>query len=306
MKIDKSLCLFYFPTTVMIIDNDNDFVSDLNNYLNKNHINTIPFAFTNSFLNYIDNYIQPISINNLLVKNSAYFSEESLYEIQKIIYNQNRFNQISVLILDYEMPGINGIELSAMVKIPNVKKIILTNKATEKIAIDAFNKKMIDAFVFKEDLFDSLIITIEKLQYEYFYNISLPLHYLCNFTKEPFLKNLINIELENYSPIEYYILNKNGSFVMFDNELNASLLIIEDSKYFDKMLLNKSILTKKTIENLEKKSCIYISNQTSSLFKTKEITIPCNKINGVFDDYYYAVKNNINNTETSVNYKKNL
>lgn len=306
MKINKESCLFYFPSTVLILDNDNDFISELNDYLNENQINTIPFAFTNTFLNYINSYVQPVSINDFLREGNNYFSESTLSELYKIIYNPNRFNQISVLIIDYEIPGITGTELIHLIKIPNVKKIILTNKATEKIAIEAFNKKIIDGFVFKEDLYNTLIETIKRLQYEYFANITSPMHYLCNFNKEPFLKNLINIELHNFSPIEYYILNKNGSFIMFDSDLNASVLFVEDSKYFNHMLLNKSILSKKVIDNLQDKKAIYLSSYINTLFQNKEIIVPCNKINGIFDDYYYAIKSNITEIEVKnlISYKK--
>lgn len=297
MKNNKASCLFYFPSKVLILDNDNDFISELNDYLNENQINTIPFAFMNTFLNYINSYVQPVSINNFLTKENNYFSETTLSELYKIIYNPHRFDQISVLIIDYEIHGITGIDLISLIKIPHVKKIILTNKATEKIAIDAFNKKIIDGFVFKEDLYNNLIKTIKRLQYEYFFNITSPMHYLCNFNKEPFLKNLINIELHNFSPIEYYILNKNGSFIMFDCNLNASALFIEDSKYFDHMLLNKSILSKKAIDNLQNKKAICISSYMNPLFQNKEIIVPCRKINGIFDDYYYAIKTNITEIE---------
>lgn len=306
MKNYKNSCLFYFPSTVLIIDNDSDFISELNEYLNEHQINTIPFAFTTSFLNYINNHVQPVSLNDFLHKENSYFSETTLSELYKIVYNPNRFNQISVLIIDYELPNITGTELCSLIKIPNIKKVILTNKASEKIAVEAFNQKIIDGFVFKEDLYNTLIDTITRLQYEYFFDISYPIHYLCNFKKEPFLKNLINIELHNFSPIEYYLLNKNGSFIMFDADLNASALFVEDSKYFDHMLLNKSILSNKIIDDLQNKKGIYVSNYISPLFKNIEMTIPCNKINGIFDDYFYAGKQNIAEIDVKnlISYKK--
>ena len=144
----------------------------------------------------MDNYTPPINLPHVLqYTNNDQNIEKYISPIYQTIYNETKFNQVSVVVIDYEMPGINGIELCKLIKDTTIKKIILTSRATERIAIDAFNNQTIDAFIFKEEIEKSLIPTIQKLQYNYFADISSHIRSLCPFTKEPFLKNLINIEI---------------------------------------------------------------------------------------------------------------
>ena len=68
------------------------------------------------------------------------------------IYNKDRFNDVSVIIVDYYMDEMNGIEVCETLSKHPAKKILLTGGADkENIAIDAFNKGIIHRFINKTD-----------------------------------------------------------------------------------------------------------------------------------------------------------
>ncbi|HQT26105.1 MAG TPA: response regulator, partial [Burkholderiales bacterium] len=74
-----------------------------------------------------------------------------LSRIYHISLNRQRFDMPSVLIIDYAMPQMNGLELCEAVRGLPCKKILLTGQADEKLAVDAFNRKLIDRFIKKND-----------------------------------------------------------------------------------------------------------------------------------------------------------
>lgn len=69
----------------------------------------------------------------------------------ELLLDKNRFAELSVVVCDYAMPGINGIEVLEKVDDPSVAKILLTGVADEQVALDAFNSGVIDRFVMKND-----------------------------------------------------------------------------------------------------------------------------------------------------------
>ncbi len=62
-----------------------------------------------------------------------------------------RFELFSVLITDYEMDAMNGVELCQQIGGSPVGRILLTGKVDERFAVRAFNDDIIDRYVRKDD-----------------------------------------------------------------------------------------------------------------------------------------------------------
>ena len=60
-----------------------------------------------------------------------------------------RFNRLSVVVVDYSMPGLNGLQFCEQIKDPQIGKVLLTGVADEKMAVEAFNAGIIDRFISK-------------------------------------------------------------------------------------------------------------------------------------------------------------
>ena len=61
-----------------------------------------------------------------------------------------RFEVIAVVVADHNMPGETGIELFSRITRPGLRRILLTGKADQQTAVDAFNSGSIDVYVPKQ------------------------------------------------------------------------------------------------------------------------------------------------------------
>jgi len=79
---------------------------------------------------------------------------QSLFQLDTDLIEQEmnilqRFNRLSVVVVDYSMPGLNGLQFCEQVKDPQIGKVLLTGVADEKMAVEAFNAGIIDRFISK-------------------------------------------------------------------------------------------------------------------------------------------------------------
>ena len=72
-------------------------------------------------------------------------------EVLRYATSPSRYDMISVVISDYDMPEMTGIDFFRQIKHLKVKKVLLTGKADEKVAVEAFNEDIIDGFLLKQD-----------------------------------------------------------------------------------------------------------------------------------------------------------
>ena len=94
--------------------------------------------------------------------------------IEQEVSNAERFREVSVVIVDYDMPAMSGLTFVRQIKDPQVKKILLTGVADEKIAVKAFNEGLIDRFIRKHepDAIQILNRSIVELERAYFADVS--------------------------------------------------------------------------------------------------------------------------------------
>ncbi len=100
--------------------------------------------------------------------------EIDLTKIHEEIRNTEHGKQIAVIIVDYAMPGMTGLEFCHQIRDLPMKKILLTGEADHSIAVGAFNDGLIDRFILKSD--PDLLAVVERsvfeLQFAYFQDLS--------------------------------------------------------------------------------------------------------------------------------------
>ena len=80
--------------------------------------------------------------------------------------HSQRYALTQVCVVDYSMPGMDGLQvLSELVDWPGLR-VLLTGQADEQIAVDAFNRGLIEQFIAKQtpDISRRLIETLGRLQ----------------------------------------------------------------------------------------------------------------------------------------------
>ena len=223
-KPSESIKLFKFPLNIIIVDDDNDYLNLLQHKLKNTRLSAY-----NSPIKAITN-ITPISIN---IKD---FLEEKFIGTQDLNYKNietfliNSNNTQGILIVDYDMPEMTGIELFAKYNNnPNLIKILLTHAYTIEDAVNALNKKMINYYLPK-DRINILLDVIEEQQNMLFDNLT---KHIVNFLDTDSLSflfektyiNLFNMVCQQYNIKKYHILNSYGHYYL-ENDVDRFIFSI--------------------------------------------------------------------------------
>jgi FixJ family two-component response regulator len=227
---------FYHPTMTYFIDDDKNFLNTMILDL-SDQIDMRTFVDCTQFLKEVNSRNK--NIEELLVHQiEEYTPSDKLVEVDLTnlhtqIYNRERFKRVSVVVVDYSMPEITGLELCKKISNKNVLKIMLTAEADQNTAIRAFNEGIIDKFILKHDenLNNKLVLSIQELQLQYFANLSRPV--MSIFADD--FQNLLDIHEYNNvfeqvkkssKAIEFYLLDKFGSFLFLNDVGKTTWLII--------------------------------------------------------------------------------
>lgn len=233
---------FHFPTTVAFIDDSPQFLSNL----------SLQLDFRLAFRLFHSPFAALIALNGAsavppLVE--RFFSlyrhrgdasythhviDVSLDMIHREVHNERRFEQVSVVVVDYDMPEIDGLEFCRSLKNPAIKKILLTGKADEQLAVRAFNERTIDRFIRKQDpdVISVLNRTIAELQQEHFHHIE---HMLSDalavgshlFLRDPDFAQRFDEIRKNLGIVEHYLSCTPDGILMLDMSGAAHLLIVQ-------------------------------------------------------------------------------
>lgn len=212
----------YFPTTLVFVDD------------NQRFLNSIQLKFSNEFkirafinpsqaVNFLKNEYNFDPISQRIIQSPDWVEEPGQQKINisfisQEIYNNSRFNQIAVLVIDYAMPAMTGIDICRQLPKSPIRKILLTGDSDEKVTITAFNEKIIDQSIGKDqpDLVGHLEKSIEKLQLEYFQLLSKNIIDSLgeNCLEDPIFITFFNNLLKEKNIVEYYLLDISGSFLL--------------------------------------------------------------------------------------------
>jgi len=138
-------------------------------------------------------------------------------------------------LIDYDMPGINGLTVCEKIKDSRIKKILLTGVADEQVAINAFNRGLIDYFIRKHDP-DSPQLVLDFTQdaiNRFFYDATQPAiesvikqsSWINSPLNLPDYRTFFAKLVHEFHIIEYYLLDISGSFFAID--INGMAIILQ-------------------------------------------------------------------------------
>jgi FixJ family two-component response regulator len=233
--------LFYYPTQVVLVDDDANFLDSVSLLLDRS-INYRLFQSARQALEHVN---KSVSFSDVIRRSySSYktgpFDSDTLTHIDinalhKEIYNADRFLMPSVVVIDYSMPEMSGLEYCVSLTNPYVKKILLTGRANTDLAVQAFNEGLIDQFISKKDplLAQKLNRSIASLQHQYFSRtfklLSDPViaNSQSRFVTNPEFIEFFNILRTEHGIVEYYLIDMPYSgFLLLDDRGLVSLLLI--------------------------------------------------------------------------------
>lgn len=232
----------YFPTTVAIVDDDKVVLKRLSAMVSDEY----PYISFNSSieaLNFLTKEYQPNSFMQRVIlrpdenENEHRVLDIDVRAIHQEVYNPQRFAEVSVMIVDYAMPGLTGAELCQQLKYLPIKKIMLTGEATHDLAVKLFNGKIIDNFFRKDkgNFLELILQAVQEQQAHYFQDLSELV--VSSLTKDPnrppaCLDDPIFIQFFNQicrekNIVEYYLADASGSFLLLDSDGHPYWLVIK-------------------------------------------------------------------------------
>jgi len=227
--------LFCHPTTTVYIDDNKDF---LNSLTMKSATGTFKaFDDPHEGLAYVESQFKlsedfskgkPMS-PDINTPNKLVLPQN---QICQKLNTLNRFAEPSVLVVDFAMPQLNGLDLCSQISNANTKKILLTGVANERQAIHALNSELIDFYIGKseEDLSNRLSSIVSTLNNRYFMDL-MPLSSHDAYHQMPFLFDSDFADefeqiCEDLDVVEYYYVTNPGGFLLIDELGVISRLIV--------------------------------------------------------------------------------
>lgn len=246
------LPLFYYPNKWIFVDDDQMLLDTVKEVFGgQNRIDT--FRSVKECLLSLYSYQPPLKKYNFSssnVEDEAYGSLQRIpgnFDItciaEKLANDPSRHNEITVLVLDYEMPGMNGLTLAKLVSNNSIKKILLTGKAQSDLPLEGLSKNLINKFLQKSDheMGDKLINYLNELTFKYFQEASS--NFLTHLETEAkiALSDQIFIEFfkdycEKNKIIEFYIIDKQGSFLCIDDLGKKTCLVVQSEGSIDEWI----------------------------------------------------------------------
>ena len=174
---------------------------------------------------------------------TLYF-KANLNEIKNYAEKPSKNDKIAVVFMDYQMPEMNGIEVFEQISLPCVEKIMLTSMADEKLAVQAFNRGLINRYIPKQDPNLILLINeaIEVGRRNYFQRSTQTLYnIMTGDEQETALTDPIFIQFfkqlkEKLNAKEHYLLDSTGSFLFINADKVRHKLSTYTKEQFQSLL----------------------------------------------------------------------
>jgi CheY-like chemotaxis protein len=234
MKWSK-VSMYYYPTTAVFVDDQISFLNELDLGLDKSIVRKLyndPKELVKNFGHYSGNPF----INKCIISDEDAEYNEGLIThhadiklLHTAIYNPNRFDEVSILVADYAMPGTNGLDCCRAIQDKYIKKMLLTGEADSNIAVAAFNEGIIDKFIQKgkpEQLIGQVNESVHDLQMQYFLDLS-------DKFKGMTVPSQITQSLNDSIFTELFY--NQGSFLMLDKEAKPYWLIIKNEQEIENL-----------------------------------------------------------------------
>ncbi|MYM35312.1 hypothetical protein GTP38_13325 [Duganella sp. FT94W] len=233
------LPVYAHPTLTVLVDDSDSFLRSLSFQLN-------PMLANKTFHDALDalrwlrasapDSAMPLHVNfdmqNLPADQCNVTLE--LDRIYRIAEQRERFATPSVLVVDYSMPQMNGLEFCEAVAHLPCKKILFTGAADEKVAVSAFNRGLIDRYIQKSDdhALDILEMEIATMQDCYFDSRADILREMAalhdyRFLTDPTLTAVVRELKRAMGFVEHYIFPNPTGILFLDQQGKATLMVIE-------------------------------------------------------------------------------
>ncbi|MCP5142419.1 MAG: response regulator [Chromatiales bacterium] len=250
MSKEQLDCLpFRYPTTVFLIDDSADFLYNFSFQLDEDQpVRT--FTSPHKALEVLlEERVDPrLERRNFVLEHKQHYGHPTLEHVIGLdlsaiylqMYRQKRFAEPSVVIVDYQMEEMNGLDVCRRLVDTPIKRILLTGQADATTAVTAFNDGLIDRFVYKNlpNTLELINSYIRELEYQYFRDASSILIRALSAETPSLLQDAGFIEFfrgyrRQHQICEHYLVANPSGFLMLDRHARARLMLVMTEEELD-------------------------------------------------------------------------
>ncbi|WGS52497.1 response regulator [Paraburkholderia sp. D15] len=142
------------PATVVFVDDNDRYLDALRRFFPDTSTNLF-FARPQTALAFIRQHARENSLE--FASASACLSETGIERLvetsseRDILARASRFSEVAAVVVDYDMPGMSGVEFLSSISNLRCAKVLLTGVADEAVAVKAFNAGIVDLYLRKTD-----------------------------------------------------------------------------------------------------------------------------------------------------------
>ena len=235
---------YHHPTTLLVLDDDPYYVESFKfhfgdqfpcvSYTQPEH--AIEHMLSQeSHRPTFDGLLQRTMASPGAVQGQSESASRGADQILRILTDPNRFRRVSVLVVDFDMPSMTGVQVCRALHHLPVRKLLLTGKAGVDTAISAFNEGVIDTFLTKHDpeIQKTLPRQVLRLQGEYFKATTDALGTAMGRHEVPFLtdagvQETIAGLVKSRKIVEHYVMARPSGVLLADQSGAALMLVVMD------------------------------------------------------------------------------
>lgn len=259
--------LFQYDITVIFIDDDIDFLGNLEaGFKNHKGFKKLFFNNPNIAVDYINSTYKDYDVYKKFAKYD--YPEEQqqkalTFDISKIANEMNRDDKVAdfyIIVIDYDLQSTTGLNVLEKLNKKHLYKILLTGLSIHEEVIKAFQNKLIDNYLCKNDsnLLMKVKSILEKAKTEIFYKKSEPIieaitidnNFPTYILNDFYIKFLKEYMIEHYVK-EYYIFDSIGNFLFKDINNQKSMIYIADEMIIEATIDSLSSRIKSLKENIK-------------------------------------------------------
>ncbi len=234
--MNTALPAYYHPTTVCFVDDNHSFLRSLSIDM-PDDLPYISFLTPEEALEEV-NQPQPLPplaerCFSMDISSREPVVEFNMGALEQEIKQISRFQRLSVLLVDYAMPTMDGLEFCAEVRDRDVQIALLTGVADEKTAVAAFNAGLIDRYIPKSALSTrpGLMPHLESLKNAYFSQFSARLNDILaldppRFMTEAAFADRFGQIVAEQRIVEYYLTRDPWGYLMLRADGSLVRLVV--------------------------------------------------------------------------------
>ena len=158
----------HIPFAVLLVDDDEDVLANLASVIRQRLLNNTVLTASSTVTALTLLEAQALDTRELvpLIAGDVDCASDGLSMLAGFEVHRRCQERIGIVVLDYAMPGMTGIELAASAPCRHLSKMLLTGQASPAEAIAGFNADVIDRFVRKDDpgAIELLLNYLQELQ----------------------------------------------------------------------------------------------------------------------------------------------